>query len=210
MYIHTAVHCTQGHIDKQTHRHTDTQTHTIDQPKIWTSGILEIEIGNRVQGGEDPQDALSLQVISHKRTLYIVALLRKMTCNLRHPMGLRHVQVYCVYTYIQMVNGLGIYINTYIHIYIYTYVHMYICTYVHMYIYTYIHICTYVHIYIYTYIQMVNGWGNSIHFWYMRWLRLVGSLKTEVSFAKEPYKRDYILQKRPIFRRSLLIHIYRV
>jgi len=87
---------------------------------------------------------------------------------------------------------------------------MYICTYVHMYIYTYIHICTYVHIYIYTYIQMVNGWGNSIHFWYMRWLRLVGSLKTEVSFAKEPYKRDYILQKRPIFRRSLLIHIYRV
>jgi len=31
----------------------------------------------------------------------------------------------------------------------------------------------------------------------MRWLRLVGSLKVQVSFAKEPYKRDYILQKRP-------------
>ena len=30
------------------------------------------------------------------------------------------------------------------------------------------------------------------------WLRLVGSLKLQVSFAKEPYKRDYILQKRPI------------
>ena len=27
-------------------------------------------------------------------------------------------------------------------------------------------------------------------------LRLVGSLKLYVSFAKEPYKRDYILQKR--------------
>jgi len=27
---------------------------------------------------------------------------------------------------------------------------------------------------------------------------LVGSLKLSVSFAKEPYKRDYILQKRPI------------
>ena len=26
-----------------------------------------------------------------------------------------------------------------------------------------------------------------------------------VSFAKEPYKRDYILQKRPIILRSLLI-----
>jgi len=32
----------------------------------------------------------------------------------------------------------------------------------------------------------------------MGWLRLVGSLKLYVSFAKEPYKRDDILQKRPI------------
>jgi len=31
----------------------------------------------------------------------------------------------------------------------------------------------------------------------MGWLRLVGSLKLQVSFAKEPYKRDDILQKRP-------------
>ena len=37
------------------------------------------------------------------------------------------------------------------------------------------------------------------------WLRLAGSLKLEVSFAKEPYKRDCILQKRPIILRSLLI-----
>jgi len=39
----------------------------------------------------------------------------------------------------------------------------------------------------------------------MGWLRLVGSLKVQVSFAKEPYKRAYILQKRPKFLRSLLI-----
>ena len=39
----------------------------------------------------------------------------------------------------------------------------------------------------------------------MGWLRLVGSLKTWVSFAKEPYKRDHILQKSQIFLRSLLI-----
>jgi len=39
----------------------------------------------------------------------------------------------------------------------------------------------------------------------MGWLRLVGSLKLYVSFAKEPYKKDYILQKRPIILRSLLI-----
>jgi len=37
------------------------------------------------------------------------------------------------------------------------------------------------------------------------WLRLVGSLKLQVSFAKEPYKRDKILQKRPMILRSLLI-----
>jgi len=37
------------------------------------------------------------------------------------------------------------------------------------------------------------------------WLRLVGSLKVKVSLAKEPYKRDDTLQKRPIIWRSLLI-----
>ena len=37
-----------------------------------------------------------------------------------------------------------------------------------------------------------------IHFIHMGWLRLVGSIKSWVSFAKEPYKRDAILQKRPI------------
>ena len=39
----------------------------------------------------------------------------------------------------------------------------------------------------------------------MGWLRLVSSLKLQVSFAIEPYKRDDILQKRPIILRSLLI-----
>jgi len=39
----------------------------------------------------------------------------------------------------------------------------------------------------------------------MGWLRLVGSLKLQASFAKEPYQKDDILQKRPILLRSLLI-----
>ena len=39
----------------------------------------------------------------------------------------------------------------------------------------------------------------------MGWLWLVGSLKSEVSFAKEPCKRDDILQKRLIISRSLLV-----
>jgi len=39
----------------------------------------------------------------------------------------------------------------------------------------------------------------------MGWLRLVGSLKLQVSFAKEPNKRDDILQKRPIILRRLVV-----
>jgi len=31
----------------------------------------------------------------------------------------------------------------------------------------------------------------------MGWLQSVGSIKLQVSFAKEPYKRDDLLQKRP-------------
>ena len=39
----------------------------------------------------------------------------------------------------------------------------------------------------------------------MEWLGLVGSFTLWVSFAKEPYKRDDILQKRLIILRNLLI-----
>jgi len=38
----------------------------------------------------------------------------------------------------------------------------------------------------------------------MGWLWLIGSIKLEVSFAKDPYKRDDILQKRPIVELMLL------
>ena len=41
--------------------------------------------------------------------------------------------------------------------------------------------------------------------WAMGWLRLVGSLTLQVSFAKETYKRDDILQKRPLILINLLI-----
>jgi len=39
----------------------------------------------------------------------------------------------------------------------------------------------------------------------MWWLRWVGSWKLQVSFAKDPYRRDDILQKRHIILRGLLI-----
>ena len=40
---------------------------------------------------------------------------------------------------------------------------------------------------------------------HMGWIWLGGSLKSYVSFAKKPYERDDILQKRPMILRSLLI-----
>ena len=40
----------------------------------------------------------------------------------------------------------------------------------------------------------------------MGWLQLVGSTKLKVSFAKEPYKRDDILQKRPVIL-SILVTV---
>jgi len=40
---------------------------------------------------------------------------------------------------------------------------------------------------------------------HMGWLWWVDPLKLQVSFAKEPYKRDDILQKRPVISRSQLI-----
>ena len=43
-----------------------------------------------IQGGEDPKDALSLQVIFRKSNLYLMALLWKIICNLGDPMSLRH------------------------------------------------------------------------------------------------------------------------
>jgi len=67
----------------------------------------------------------------------------------------------------------------------------------------------------YIWMSHVTFGGGMSHVWMrhvtnikesiMRWLRLVGSRKTYVSFAKEPYDRDDILQKRPIILRSLLL-----
>jgi len=54
------------------------------------------------------------------------------------------------------------------------------------------------------------GYGTQLHALRdahssMRWRWLVGSIELWVSFAKETYKRDYILQKRPIILSMLLL-----
>ena len=50
--------------------------------------------------------------------------------------------------------------------------------------------------------ENVDSWATMVQYEVqqpgMGLLRLVGSLKLQVSFAKEPSKRDHILQKKPI------------
>ena len=56
-----------------------------------------------IQGGEDVYGARSLEFIFHKRALYLVVLLQKETCNLRHPTYVRHpvpnILVYSVFVW---------------------------------------------------------------------------------------------------------------
>jgi len=65
-------------------------------------------------------------------------------------------------------------------------------------------ICVRKHIYVYVYIhrnmyESIYSWCHcSVSLTHMGWLRLVGSIKLQVSFAKEPFKRDCILQKSPM------------
>jgi len=85
---------------------------------------------------------------------------------------------------------------------------------------SYVYISTYISISVSMYTLQTSPtktvlpckWDQTIHQCYrihiyivMGWLRLVDFLKLWVSFAKEPYKRNDILQKRPIVLRSLLI-----
>jgi len=67
-----------------------------------------------------------------------------------------------------------------------------------------ISICDMTHSHVWHDLLVHVTWLISICDMTMGWLRLVRSIKSWVSFAKEPYKKDCILQKRPIFLRSLL------
>ena len=92
-----------------------------------------------------------------------------------------------------------------------------------MYIYIYIYICIYIYTHTYLYVLKLSPASKNISrhrvcllicpgihqnpsatVRIMGWLRLVGSIKLLVSFAKEPYERDAILQKRPILLSILL------
>jgi len=126
-----------------------------------------------LQGGKDSLDALSCRSFSAKERLIIGLFCGKWPKKIRHPMTLRHpvCRFYvcmCVCVYVCIYTCVSIYVSTYT----YTYIHTYIC----FYIYIYIH--TYIYMYIYDTCKSQTDTG---------WLRLVGSTRLYVSFAKEPY-----------------------
>ena len=108
-----------------------------------------------------------------------------------------------------------IYKQIYIYIYIHTCIYIYIYTHAHMYTYfswQYVCVCVRVCVRVCSHWLGMHTRSLSLLLSLARarfigtgWLRLVGSLKLQVPFAKKPYKRDYILQKRPIILRSLLL-----
>jgi len=126
-----------------------------------------------------------------------------------------HVYIH-IYRYIQIFIHMYMYICMYtrihicIHICIYTYTHthineckfMKICP-VHLHIYMHIYMC--LHIYFEVYMGMRDTrilTPSLVRMEHvnktMRWLRLVCSLKLQVSFAKEPYERDLYSAKETI------------
>jgi len=137
-----------------------------------------------------------------------------------------HMHIYMHNMYGHLCYGMLLYIYAYIYTCVYVHsarvgtlynIYGYVCEYVYVHIFT--HLCRHtvrvlVHIFIHVFrvplcmcacILMESRcvrylclavWGG---FWW------VGSLKLQVSFAKEPYKRDDIMQNRPVILRSLLI-----
>ena len=122
----------------------------------------------------------------------------------------------------------------YIYVYVHVNICIYICTYIYIYIYIHIYIYRkmYIGTYIGVSCKILQscvtrccGFSLAMHCNILQhtasychtlqhtaihknvtgWLRLVGSLKSQVSFAKEPCKRDFILQNRPVILRSLRI-----
>ena len=68
-------------------------------PRVCLMFMLCIQCQAFIQGGENSQDPLSLQVIFRKSDLHLVALLCRMICNLGDPMSLHHPIVHFVPEY---------------------------------------------------------------------------------------------------------------
>jgi len=129
----------------------------------------------------DPLSPWYLEVIFRKRALWLVALLRKETCDSWHPMHLRHPICHIMDPLSPwFLEGPYIYVYTYIYIYIYMYVYSVraievsrcrldapLCIYIniHIHIYMYIkfvqfrcpvagYMSFYIHVYVYIHVYI--------------------------------------------------------
>jgi len=124
-----------------------------------------------------------------------VALLRKMTCNLRHPTSLRHPVRWSYYTgWRRLIGCLKLQVILRKRATNYTALLQKLTCKIW-------HPMTPTHPVTEIFINI----SVTLYIIHMGWPRLVGAFKLQVSFAKELYNWDDILQKRPIVLRSLLI-----
>jgi len=92
-------------------------------------------------------------------------------------------------------------------IYMWVTTHPYVCHDPSTFVPWLLHMCTMTHVFV----RRLQVKRREFKSWTMNskaamgWLWMVGSIKLHVSFAKEPYKREDILQKRPVILRSLPI-----
>jgi len=138
-------------------------------------------------GWRRPIGCLKLQVFFRKRATNHRSLFREITCKDRASYGswwdlveLR-IHTFEVWCFLEIPN---------VHVYIYTYMHTY----------TYVYMCVYVCLCVF-----VWPYFSSSRSLILLSPTLVGSIKLYVSFAKEPYKRNDNLQKRPVMSHSLIL-----
>jgi len=132
-----------------THTHKKTLKHTHTRSKSYRA-ILHVCMCSYVCV---PADCTHARTHTERHTK-LVALLRKETCDLRHPMHLRH-PVLDEQPWVIRFEYIHVYIHilTYISTYIYLYVHMYVYKCVYKYTHKCVYIHIYIHIYIYTYLH---------------------------------------------------------
>ena len=141
------------------------------------------------KGGKDAQYALSLHVISRKRALKLIALLRKEICNLRHPVHLCHPVILPPISCTSIYHSLRC---IFIHVYMYMWRHMNIYAYKYIYVHNYFF---YYFLYVYACMHMC------VHIY----VCICGAPLVLMTFSPIPCEHGYICIRMSLSAKELLI-----